>query len=175
VASTIEATQEAQVMVSYRLNDFMAEAYINAVHKTMNFRLTNAFGWMYIIVSIIVCINQPSIFMIGTGAAVLSGLFFQYVRLYTIYPRKCKNQSFSRIYTISIDDNGIHLNAEESQFYLSWKHIEKVWRTGDFYYLFFDKTQYWFIPTECFKDSHEHRMFLHITQKYHKIQVGINR
>lgn len=155
--------------------------YLKKVSKVYYFqvlknRMSLVIGALILMASVAVMLLAQSLLYGGLTALVVVALGLELATYLVIKPnRRLKDPRINAEYHVAFDEEHLALESKGAQSKVAWDHFVKVWENGEFYLLFHNKKQFWFVPKEAFQNREQEQKFRQTVLKHHKITSGLIR
>lgn len=160
---------------------FHYSSYIRKVSKIGYFRgiknrIRLTFISLFLLLSISVLAATQSLLLGIVSIAVLLITLIEIVnRIYFAPMKLSKDQRYNKDFMVCFDSNEISLASDEISSKVAYDFFTGVWENHEFYLLFHNKKQFWFLPKKEFRDQNQEQTFRGYITKYHKISSGVIR
>lgn len=164
------------VVLTFKYQHYLSKALKTYYLQTLRYRLENIFHVLLLLVLLFVYLNSLSNVVLFWGLVCLMTMILAKVRMFLIEPAKLKKDCrYHKDYTFIANDEEIKLQSDDLSTEIKWSMVSKVWEAKEYFFLFFDKRQYWAIPKELFSSKLEVNDFRRMILQHHQIDTGINR
>lgn len=161
---------------SFHYAKYMQE--VSRIHYFAKFKNRLILGTVliYVLICLVLLFYVQSYVFGLTAVAILFVLGLEIMKRTRWLPGKqMKDPRFDRDYHVSFNRNEITLSSDDLSAKVPFKQFIKVWENGQYYFLFHNNKQFWYLPKKAFQSPEQEKTFREYVSKHQTIRSGLIR
>ncbi|NBC68815.1 YcxB family protein [Paenibacillus sacheonensis] len=142
-------------------------------HVRRNLIAISVFALIMLLFLAAIAMWDPWLLWVAIPTVVILSAFDAWKKFVLAPRRKMKDPRYNQLFTFAFDEMELSLSAPELSSKINVDYLVNVWENAEFYLLFHDKRNFWYIPKASFKNREQEQYFRAIILKHHRISTGI--